>query len=635
MTYTPVIAIMGQTQYSSLNATQDAQWSDLDLTNFPVVEFRPISKIAFYVSNGYTNAVKARIVYVEDLRSITTISGQPNIVGLVGPTGETGATGPTGSQGSTGPTGTQGEIGPTGSQGLQGETGPTGPQGATGPTLPIIGGGTGSILLNNPVGSTGVYYSEVLQVTEHSGGTGTVRIAGNVIPGTHNTYSLGATGNAWKDAFIGPGTLYVGAATVGATATSLLLNQATGGGVSIGKSTASATLDVSGNVAIGGTFEFAVPLYVQAIAGATTPAQNGIFVANSVTGASNTAIMGMRTANGGGNAFMSYDIAGVQGWSVGVDQGDSSKFKIGAFFNGPETNTKMTITTDGKVGIGTTAPEYPLDVTNDVSSETLTSGYYYDPSGSSPITSTTYPVTIRAANNIYAGGFVASSDQRIKTDITDISDGDALNKLRLINPVEYNYIDIVQKGEKRVYGFIAQQVKDNFENAVTEVSDFIPNIYAIKPIELFDGSMNPVTYNPSMNISENGLYIKINDISSSIVSDISENITKIRLIDYTNRFIDCTAIAKNSPTSVTVDASTIGSMFVEDPSFNDQLFVYGMTVPDFCTLNKDYLFTINFAATQEIDRIIQLQKERIATLEAQNASLQVQIDAIKAHIGMP
>jgi hypothetical protein len=48
---------------------------------------------------------------------------------------------------------------------------------------------------------------------------------------------------------------------------------------------------------------------------------------------------------------------------------------------------------------------------------------------------------------------------------------------------------------------------------------------------------------------------------------------------------------------------------------SSSLFLYGKKVDDFQTLNKDYLFTLNFAATQEIDRILQSTNTKINSLE--------------------
>jgi hypothetical protein len=68
-------------------------------------------------------------------------------VGATGPTGPTGVTGPAGATGATGPTGLTGVTGATG------PTGPTGPAGATGPTG--LTGATGPVGATGPTGVTG------------------------------------------------------------------------------------------------------------------------------------------------------------------------------------------------------------------------------------------------------------------------------------------------------------------------------------------------------------------------------------------------------------------------------------------------------------------------------------------------
>ena len=64
---------------------------------------------------------------------------------------------------------------------------------------------------------------------------------------------------------------------------------------------------------------------------------------------------------------------------------------------------------------------------------------------------------------------------------------------------------------------------------------------------------------------------------------------------------------------------------VEDDLLNSQVFVYGYEIDDFHTLNKDYLWTINFAATQELDRKVQ-------TLETENASLRTELNDVKQQL---
>lgn len=68
------------------------------------------------------------------------------------------------------------------------------------------------------------------------------------------------------------------------------------------------------------------------------------------------AAMIIQSNAGDGNAELGFSVSAGSGleWSVGVDDGDSDKFKIGNSTVG--TSTRMTITTSGYVGIGTTSP---------------------------------------------------------------------------------------------------------------------------------------------------------------------------------------------------------------------------------------------------------------------------------------
>ena len=53
----------------------------------------------------------------------------------------------------------------------------------------------------------------------------------------------------------------------------------------------------------------------------------------------------------------------------------------------------------------------------------------------------------------------SSSDSRIKEGIEDINDDSALQMILVIEPKTYKNIDKVAKGDKKVYGFIAQQIR--------------------------------------------------------------------------------------------------------------------------------------------------------------------------------
>ena len=64
----PVVAILGQTEGDNQSEIEERQWADLDLTDLPIFELRPLYRITFLVSDGFTNTVKAAIRGVHDLR---------------------------------------------------------------------------------------------------------------------------------------------------------------------------------------------------------------------------------------------------------------------------------------------------------------------------------------------------------------------------------------------------------------------------------------------------------------------------------------------------------------------------------------------------------------------------------------
>ena len=184
---------------------------------------------------------------------------------------------------------------------------------------------------------------------------------------------------------------------------------------------------------------------------------------------------------------------------------------------------------------------------------------------------------------------------RIKTDILDINDNSALQQLLLIQPKTYKYINSIERGSDTVYGFIAQQIKEVFPNAVKIITDYIPNIYK--------------KYTLSNNII----------ITNEDLTNLLSNNDKIQIIE------------KNSGTRNNYEILEISSNYIKiDKSINgDECFIYGKEVNDFHTLAKDYIYTLNVCATQDIYRIIQEQEKEINDINLQITQQQEQLNNIE------
>jgi hypothetical protein len=265
---------------------------------------------------------------------------------------------------------------------------------------------------------------------------------------------------------------------------------------------------------------------------------------------------------------------------LGIHSDSAISFEV----NGSTSKSEaMRILQTGYVGIGTTNPAVPLDIQLNPQFST----YYYT------FLNTTVPTgfynntqslatSIRALGRILASEFNTTSDRRIKSNIEIIDDKISLNKLRLIEPKKYQYVDKIKKGNAEVFGFIAQDVREQFPEAINIMTEYIPDIYSKK--EYNQVAPNIIEFTDiTGNIGENFRFIQYDD--SFLVGNLINLSGNVATFSLDKDFIP--------PTDPNIVAN-VGS----------NLFVYGKQVNDFHYLNKEYLFTINFAATQEIDRIV-------------------------------
>jgi hypothetical protein len=219
--------------------------------------------------------------------------------------------------------------------------------------------------------------------------------------------------------------------------------------------------------------------------------------------------------------------------------------------------------------------------------------YYWDNSTSGAIAAgplgTLANVSVTAVSYISSAGYIVTSDERIKTNINIIDTVEALETIRRITPKSFNYIDVLNQGSQKIYGFIAQDIEKENENLINKKTNYIPNIYRKCEVDIIGNISIPAELIDKLNILDYILIIEENDKVDARILHINKK----------NNTIFCKEIKGRLIT----------------------VFVYGTKVDDFRHVKEDNLFALNFAATKELDNIIKKQNERIEILENQVTEL--------------
>ena len=271
----------------------------------------------------------------------------------------------------------------------------------------------------------------------------------------------------------------------------------------------------------------------------------------------------------------------------------------------------------GYVGIGTTKPNFPLEVQGTSTISALSpNGYrYFLLSDILTLGSATVigSVSIIASNNIAGNGFFAFSDRRIKSNIVDIDDDRALHDLRLLKPKTYTYKDVIEKGTTPVYGFIAQEVKEVLSYASSPITGTVPNVY-----ELATLSGDTLT-----------LVMNTADLSRDASGGIFPKL-KVKTRTGTDEFVNILEILDEHTLRVDKDLTGWGGELIGDQIVpGNRIFVYGQEVNDFHTLNKDAIWTVATAALQEVDRQLQAEKQKTALMQTALDALLERVNALE------
>jgi hypothetical protein len=198
------------------------------------------------------------------------------------------------------------------------------------------------------------------------------------------------------------------------------------------------------------------------------------------------------------------------------------------------------------------------------------------------------------------------SDRRIKTDIVDIDDISALTLLRKIQPRTYGYVDKVNNGEGRVYGFISQEIKELIPDAVDVSEGDLPNIYKHATIDIQANSITIKDFDTStLNQTDSIIYNDADDQRKTLKIKSIINSTQLEIEEDLEKVVETFKTSKK-----------------EEYIFTGEIFIWGQKVEDFHHLKKSAIFTVATAALQEVDRQLQAEKARNDLLEARVLALE-------------
>ena len=295
---------------------------------------------------------------------------------------------------------------------------------------------------------------------------------------------------------------------------------------------------------------------------------------------------------------------------------------------------RMRITSDGYVGIGTTSPDYPLEILGahtipnlNYNAGVLKVGSWSANVGAASITDD--PIGLNVHESILVGGYIlVTSDNRIKTDISLINDDTALQIVNNIETYEYNYIDPTRRKSMKTIGFMAQEVGEKLPNAINILTDYLPD------------EMRIIT-EPIWTEDVGKYYLNIPDLDMSgaftgkgkfyVSNDPSGNDEICKEVDI-----------KEVPATSMNEFSTTNYVAEFDQSWNN-VFFYGKEVSDFHTLDKNQIFALHHSAIQELDRKherevaeknnkIQNLEGEVSNLTGQVSSLTSRLEALEASV---
>ena len=224
---------------------------------------------------------------------------------------------------------------------------------------------------------------------------------------------------------------------------------------------------------------------------------------------------------------------------------------------------------------------------------------------------TNVPMSIEATKSIYSHyGVYASSDKRIKGSIENVPDDWALNVVNNIETKFYLYKNRENHPDYKTIGFIPQDVRKHFPQAVTLRKNYIP--------------IDSINFLSNMKwTQQNGLWY----VKSDELKDISGVKYKLNCFNKKIEFY-----LDNSNQELIYDEhEVIGNSndeLVFEKKYAD-IYVVGREIDDFHTISKEKIFTLHHSAIQELSRKNNILENKVSSLTNIVSSLKSELDIMK------
>ena len=269
-------------------------------------------------------------------------------------------------------------------------------------------------------------------------------------------------------------------------------------------------------------------------------------------------------------------------------------------------NTIFQVNNDGVVSIGTpyATSRGKLDI-NGFNNSNTQQMYTLNATTPTTVAINGLQYSLYCSNGIGCSSIAWTSDERVKTEISDVDNNWSLQKVRDIQCKEYHYKDPQIRRQIKTIGYIAQEVNQHLPQAINTIKEFIPD------------EMRDITNTITWKHLENNKYQVI------LPDDLRFNAEHTRNIKF--------YVQHEEQEIMVIKKADYSKRVIFDEKY-EKVFMWGKEVTNFLQVSKDKIFALYHGAIQQIDSEQLNDKKRISDLEYKNKLLTTEIDKIKKEI---